>query len=120
MPIFEVGQHNLTANNGWIVGHFIKDGARKTSDVEVKLAHHSQGPAGQGWSNCRTGITLSILISGRFQIEFRNAPIDVVEMHTPGQYVIFGPEIPHRSTALEDSLFLTVRWPSKDMDCRPV
>jgi len=42
-------------------------------------------------------------------------------MERRGDFVIFGPDekgtIEHRSTALEDSVFLTVRWPSIKSDC---
>jgi hypothetical protein len=106
--------------NGWAVGNFIGNGPRKTSNVEVKWAKHPPGPAGRGWSNCKTATTLSVLISGRFKIEFKNAPVDFVELDAPGRYVIFGPGIHHQSTALEDTVFLTIRWPSKAQDCGPL
>jgi mannose-6-phosphate isomerase-like protein (cupin superfamily) len=118
--LFEAGQFNGEGNNGWVVGHFIEQGPRRSDDVEVKWMRHAPGPAGKGWSTCETATTLSILLSGHFKIEFRNAPLDSVELITPGQYVIFGPGIHHRSTALKDSWFLTIRWPSTDGNCRPV
>jgi hypothetical protein len=118
--LFEYGRFDGIANNGWFVGHFVKGGSRRTADVEVKWARHSPGPAGKGWSNCKTATTLSVLISGRFKMEFRNAPVASVELDVPGSYVIFGPKIEHQSTALEDSLFLTVRWPSSPEDCQPL
>jgi hypothetical protein len=34
-------------------------------------------------------------------------------------YVIFGPGIHNGSTALEQLVFLTVRWPSVEGDCHP-
>jgi hypothetical protein len=61
-----------------------------------------------------------VLISGRFKIEFMDAPLHSVDLKRPGDYVIFGPGIRHRSTALKDTLFLTIRWPSVKGDCREV
>ncbi len=118
MEIFEIGEFDGVKNNGWVLGHFVNGGARHTSDLEVKWARHSPGPTGPGWSTCQTATTLSVLISGRFQIEFRSAPVEIVKLDSPGQYVVFGPKIPHRAIALEESVFLTIRWPSKRDDCK--
>ena len=79
-----------------------------------------KGPVSGDWRTCDTSTTLSVLVSGEFQIEFRGAHEDVVDMKEPGDYVIFGPGIRHRSTALKDSFFLTIRWSSIEGDCRPV
>jgi hypothetical protein len=85
----------------------------------VKWAHHERGSlANKPWSVCETSTTLGILISGRFEIKFKNASEESVVLAAPGQYVIFGPAIPHKSEALEDSLFLTIRWPSVLGDCK--
>jgi hypothetical protein len=119
--IFEHGHFDGVSNGGWVVGHFIAaERVRHSADVEVKWASHAPGPAGKGWSNCKTATTLSVLIRGRWRIEFKGAPDDAVELNEPGDYVIFRPGISHRAFAVEDSLFLTVRWPSVERDCRPI
>jgi hypothetical protein len=121
-PIFEKGIFDGAANRGWVVGQFI-GGARHTSDVEVKWANEREGLVSAAWRVCGRATTLSVLVKGNFKIEFRS-PADgfeaTVDLDTPGAYVIFGPGIQHRSTALEDSVFLTIRWPSIDGDCRPI
>src|SRR5215467_13217524 len=35
-------------NRGWIVGSFIKDGPRRTEDVEIKYWEYPPGPTGHG------------------------------------------------------------------------
>jgi hypothetical protein len=117
-PTFETGDLNSLTANGWVLGHF-GPGPRHSEAVEVKWAHHERGSlANKPWGVCETSTTLGILISGRFEIKFRYAPEESVVMATPGQYVIFGPGIPHKSEALEDSVFLTIRWPSVLGDCK--
>jgi quercetin dioxygenase-like cupin family protein len=56
--------------------------------------------------------TLVILISGRFRIRFSNEPGDEVVLVEQGNYVIWGAGIDHTWGAEEDSVVLTIRWPS--------
>jgi hypothetical protein len=117
-PPFQCGHFDGMSNRGWVVGHFA-EGPLNTHALEVKWAWHDRGPAGSGWSNCKTATTLAVLIAGRFKIEF-NGPFEKsVELNRPGDYVLFGPGVAHRSTAVTPSLFLTIRWPSNDKDCEP-
>ncbi|HEY7336795.1 MAG TPA: hypothetical protein VH639_18010 [Bryobacteraceae bacterium] len=116
MSIFERGQLDDIADRGWVLGNFA-GGPRQTGAVEVKWTRHAPGLTGKGWSDCYTATTLSVLISGKFRILFRNAPVEFVDLSAPGDYVLFGPGIPHLSRALEDSLLITVRWPSVKGDC---
>jgi len=41
---------------------------------------------------------------------------ETVVLEQQGQYVLHGPGIPHKSEALEDSIILTIRWPSVPND----
>src|SRR5438270_8120337 len=116
MPVFEYGHFDGVSNEGWAIGHFATQG-HKTDAVEIKWAHHAPGIAGKGWSDCDTATTLSVLIRGRFRIDFESGPLTFVDLESPGDYVLFGPGIRHCSTALEPSTFLTIRWPSRDADC---
>jgi quercetin dioxygenase-like cupin family protein len=50
-----------------------------------------------------------VLIKGRFQIDLSDASR---ELNTEGDYVVWGPGIDHCWRAIEDSVVLTVRWPS--------
>jgi hypothetical protein len=122
MSIFETGQFDGVTNRGWAIGQFPGAAVRR-DDIEVKWANQPKGDAGSEWRTCTTATTLSILISGKFKIDFRqarDAPERPIVLETPGQYVIFGPGIQHRSEALEDTLFLTVRWPSIEADCKVI
>jgi len=53
--------------------------------------------------------TLNILIRGRFVLLF---PEKEVVLANEGDYVLFGPGVPHSFSSEEESLVMTVRWPS--------
>jgi hypothetical protein len=97
---------------GWFVGHFISQPGtlRRTDAVEVKWGIH---PAGETRSSMAMGseaTTLSILVSGAFRLVFHDREVRLSEL---GDYALFPPGIPHSWTADEDSVVVTVRWPSK-------
>ena len=50
------------------------------------------------------------LISGRF---VQKRPDREVELSKPGDYVMWGPGVVHAWKAVEDSVMLTIRWPSE-------
>jgi len=121
MPILEEGQLRELNPRGWVVGH-MAEGARHTEAVGIKWASHDAGPVGE-WSTCSQALTLSVLVSGQFQMYFRefdNGPETIVDLNAPGRYVMFGPDVQHRYEAIVESLVLTVRWPSTNGDCGPV
>lgn len=102
------GQHR-----GWLLGHFIDPATaavRSTEAVEVKWGIH---PAGQqrpgGWTAGEQRSTLVLLVSGRFHVELA---IRDVLLRRQGDYVVWGPGIDHTWRADEDSVVVTIRWPS--------
>lgn len=104
----DAGEHR-----GWLLGHFIDPSAaavRSTEAVEVKWGIH---PAGQqrpgGWTADEQRSTLVLLVSGRFHVEL--AVRDVL-LSRQGDYVVWGPGIDHTWRADEDSVVVTIRWPS--------
>jgi len=116
-----VFQRGRFAGNGWVIGH-MGEGVPRTRDVGVKWAFQPKGDAGWEWRRCGKATTLSVLISGRFLMEFRNAPggkpfAKRIIFKNCGDYAIFDKDVEHRSKALEDTWFLTIRWPSKQGDC---
>jgi hypothetical protein len=116
--VFEHGNLNGLTRDGWVIGHFASP-PRHALDVEVKWAYHERGSLqDKPWSQCETATTLAVLISGRFEIKFQQAPEDVVVLTRPGDYVLFGPRMPHKPEALDDCVFLTIRWPSVGGDCK--
>jgi quercetin dioxygenase-like cupin family protein len=112
-------QQGRFKGEGWVAGH-MGQGSLHTENVGVKWAFQPKGDAGGQWRTCKTATTLSVLMSGKFKMVFREssgAPEEIVILSEPGQYAIFGPGIQHWSEALEDTWFLTLRWPSLANDC---
>jgi hypothetical protein len=116
---------------GWFIGDFgrwltnaghssndvsARFGVRNTRRVEVKWGLH---PAGQerpnGWSGPGDSDTMSVLISGKFLLQFRESAhsetIDVT-LRKQGDYAVWSGEFHHNWRAMDDSVVLTVRWVS--------
>ena len=96
------------ATRGWLMGHFAK-GPLQSHDLEVKWWTHPKGDARPDWSPPSSVRTLNVLISGKFVLVF---PEREVTLEKEGDFVLFGPGVAHSFRSLEDSLVLTVRWPS--------
>lgn len=109
----QTGNARLDSNDtrGWLIGSFIKEefGLRHTKDVELKWGVQKAGTAREEWVTGETRTTIGILISGSFEMEFRNR---TVRFDQPGDYVMWGPGVDHKWHALTDSIWLTIRWPS--------
>ena len=98
-------------HRGWLVGNFIEppDSVLKSSDVEIKWGVHPAGEERADWTSGETRTSFMVLISGRF---IQRLPDRQVELATLGDYVSWGPGVVHAWRAVEDSVLLTVRWPS--------
>jgi hypothetical protein len=100
-----------TDTRGWLVGHFIpaSAGIRMSADVEVKWGIHPTGDKRAEWTADDQRTTLVVLVEGNFRV-------DLTEGHTvmtrPGDYLMWGPGIDHTWSALDDSIVITIRWPS--------
>jgi len=100
---------------GWFLGHFLgpEAGLRRSSAVEVKWGVHAKGymkPKRSVLTN-RYSTTLTLLVSGCFVIKFPVLASEVI-LQVPGDYVLFGPGVAHDAVAQEESVVITVRWPS--------
>jgi len=107
-----VGNANIDApeERGWLLGHFMPEGdARHSTDVEIKWGVHPPGDARAAWVHGEDRTALLVLISGRFRMEFPGR--DVV-LSKQGDYVVWGRGVDHSWCAEEESVVLTVRWPS--------
>lgn len=104
---------------GWFLGHFITptDDLRSTPLVEVKWGVHKAGDGRIQWATNAEATTLSILINGRFRLQF---PEQEFVLSREGDYVLWPPGVPHYWSAEEDSTIVTVRWPSKPQDSREI
>lgn len=98
-------------NRGWILGHFIEpsEGVRSTRDVEVKWGIHPAGDKRPEWTTDDHRTTMVLLVTGNFVVNLSDGR---VELARQGDYAVWGPGIDHSWEAKEDSVVVTVRWPS--------
>lgn len=96
---------------GWFLGHFMpgEGNPLRNTDLEVKWFTHAKGETRPEWSPASSVRTLNILVRGRFALLF---PDHEVLLEKEGDFVLFGPDIAHSFRSEEESLVLTVRWPS--------
>jgi quercetin dioxygenase-like cupin family protein len=102
-------QAEANKRRGWFVGGFITptEDPRSTSSVEVKWGIHAAGDQRPEWAEPSQTTTLSILISGRFRLQF---PDGEVVLAAQGDYVLWLPDVAHSWQAEADSVVVTVRW----------
>jgi len=96
---------------GWLVGHFrgSEDGIRTSPDVEIKWGVHPAGERRESLVTGDTRTTVRVLVSGRFEIKLNGASHMLRES---GDYAMWDPGIDHIWQAHEDTVIITVRWPS--------
>ena len=107
----QAGNAATHATHGWFVGASISEslGLRHTSDVELKWSAVKKDDAHPSWVIETARTTVAILISGKYEILFRDQAKILAKQ---GDFVMWGKDRDHRGRALEDSVVLTVRWPS--------
>ena len=98
-------------NRGWLIGHFMDkaDGPRATDAVEVKWGIHPADEGRDAWNTDEQRTTVLVLISGRFRIDLS---VGSFVLERQGDYAVWGPGIDHSWQAEEDSVVMTIRWPS--------
>jgi hypothetical protein len=97
-------------DRGWLLGHFKDvDDPRHSQAVEIKWGVHPRGDERAQWVEDERRTALLVLISGRFRVDF---PGRSVLLQEQGDYVVWGRDIGHSWFAEEESVLLTVRWPS--------
>ena len=96
-------------DRGWLLGHFKPaDDVRHSEDVEIKWGMHQPGDRRAQWVTGERRTALLMLISGRFRVELPDRDVLLLKQ---GDYVVFH-GIDHSWQAEEESVLLTVRWPS--------
>ncbi|WP_433331368.1 signal peptidase I [Spirillospora sp. CA-294931] len=101
---------DAAADRGWLLGHFKPDGdIRHSDDVEIKWGVHHRGDRREQWTTGDKRKALLVLITGRFRLEF---PDQNVVLTNQGDYVVWGEGVDHSWHAEEESIVMTVRWPS--------
>lgn len=98
-------------HRGWLLGHFIQpaEDIRATTDLEVKWGIHPAGDQRAEWTADDVRTTLVLLVSGRFRVDLS---VNATVLAQQGDYLVWGPGIDHSWYAEEDSIVVTVRWPS--------
>lgn len=97
-------------HRGWIVGHFMTaDDVRRSEGVEIKWGVHTCGEERADWQGNESRTTVLLLVKGRFRI---NLSVDTFVLEREGDYAMWGPGIGHSWLAEQDSVVITVRWPS--------
>ncbi|MEU2791727.1 signal peptidase I [Streptomyces sp. NPDC007100] len=97
-------------DKGWLLGHFKDaDDPRYSGTVEIKWGVHPRGDERSQWVTGEQRTALLVLIKGRFRVEL---PDRSVLLEEQGDYVVWGRGVDHSWTAEEESVVLTVRWPS--------
>ena len=105
-------QSDSTESRGWFIGSFLEEtlGLRHSKDVEMKWGVHAAGESREEWVTGETRTAVAILISGKFELEFRD---QTVTLSKPGDYVMWGVGTDHKWRAVdENTTLLTIRWPS--------
>ena len=101
---------DAAGDRGWLLGHFKAPGDLRHSDeVEIKWGVHPKGERRAQWTDGEKRTALLVLISGRFRLEFPGRNVVLAEQ---GDYVVWGRGVDHSWEAEEESVVMTVRWPS--------
>ena len=111
----------LKDQKGWIFGNFA-EAPFKTDDFEIKWGVHSKGEIKKEIAKNEKARTFVILIRGRLSTTFYAETGEAVKeilLEKEGDCVLYEPNICHRWKFEEDSLTLTIRWPSVQGDQKP-
>ncbi|MFF0062553.1 signal peptidase I [Streptomyces sp. NPDC005279] len=97
-------------DRGWLLGHFKDTGdPRHSEDVEIKWGAHPRGDERAQWVTGEARTALLVLISGQFRVDLPGRSVLLSEQ---GDYVVWGRDVEHSWYAVEESVVITVRWPS--------
>ena len=100
-------------DRGWIMGHFeqLSGTPFQNNDFEIKWTQHTKGEKKEGAKANRTAKTVSILVRGKMKIDFLE-PRETYLLKAEGDYTFWQAGVTHSWEILEDSLVITIRWPS--------
>jgi hypothetical protein len=116
MTNIQIGNAELDSldTRGWLIGSFIEEqfGLRHSDDIELKWGILKAGDARTEWVTGETRTTIGILVSGKFTMEFRDQSVTFDKL---GDYVMWGSGTDHKWKSPTDTVWLTIRWPSKSI-----
>ena len=103
---------DASQHRGWLLGHFINPAVGAAGQPARLKSNGASTLLGRndlnGQSESRRS-TLVLLISGKFRIDLT---VGNVTLERQGDYITWGPGIDHSWQAEQDSIVITVRWPS--------
>jgi quercetin dioxygenase-like cupin family protein len=104
--------NDAATNRGWLLGHFMTPpgSVRATEALEVKWGTHPAGQQRPEWTSGDDRTTMLLMVSGKFRLDLTTGS---TTLQHQGDYVVWGPGIDHSWQAEEDSVVVTVRWPSQ-------
>lgn len=112
---FYSGNAIAEGRRGWFIGQFVQEdaGLRHQDALEVKWGQHPKGERRCSFVQSKSATTISILISGTLVTWLKiDEELREIVLAKPGDYIAYGPGIEHSWEALEDSLLISVRFPS--------
>lgn len=110
---FLTGNFNESAveHKGWIIGHFMEvNSPFCNQDFEIKWGKHKKGEV-KGAIIQTNADSLAVLVYGKHLIKFPSLGKEVI-LEKEGDYLFFPKGVDHTWETLEDTLMLTIRWPS--------
>ena len=101
---------------GWFLGSFMGPSvpALYSTEVEVKWGIHAAGDCRTEWGRADC-TSVTVCIRGRFRLLFAEPTYEHV-LCKEGDFALWGPGVLHKWTAEEDTVMVTVRWPSAVSD----
>jgi len=108
-----VNQLVTTENKSWIIGFSAQEPFR-TDLFGLKWISYKKGDKRE--PSKPNAETLTILISGKFKNTFYDQDGKIIVdciIEKQGDYIYFDKDIMHTWEALEDSLVIALRWPSR-------
>lgn len=99
-------------HRSWIIGHFMEPKSPFCNqDFEIKWGKHKKGERRDTVSRDSKVDSLAILVYGKELFKFPSLGKEVL-MEKEGDYLFFGKGTGHIWEMLEDTLIITIRWPS--------
>lgn len=97
-------------NRGWIVGTFMSEESRKSTEVEIKYWEYQAGQETNHPTKVSTTIECTLILQGKTQCEID----DTTTTLQAGDYIVIQPGTPNNVIAsiLEDCVGITIKAPS--------
>jgi len=106
--------------NLWVMGHFMEPGSPfQTDDLEIKWGLHHPGESKNSFGTNSQAKTLAILIRGKTSLKFPDQKQEII-LEKEGDYVYWDRGVRHRWSVLEETLVITIRWPSIPNDQKKI